>query len=138
MPRERRRLVIDLDTAALVRTQFGPTGWLVLEAIAAHASPGRGVVEVRCSSRSVAGMVGVSKDSVARALRCLTGAGLVERVDHREERSGRFSSTTYLVDLAAAGITVVTVSHDDDPVPVPTGPPRTNQRTPGDQLSLLT
>ncbi|MBK9179966.1 MAG: hypothetical protein IPM45_10445 [Acidimicrobiales bacterium] len=116
-----------------MRAQVGPTGWLVLEAIAAHAPPGRTVVEVRCSSRSLAAIVGVSKDSVARAFRCLIDAWIVQRVDHREERSGRFSSTTYRVDLASAGLTVVTVSHHAAPVTTASDLPR----TPGDQLSLL-
>lgn len=133
MPPERRRLLIDLEAAVAVRAQAGPIGWLVLEAVAAHAAPGRAVVEVRCSSRSLAGIVGVSKDSVARSFRSLTDAGIVERVDHREERSGRFSSTTYLIDLATAGITVVAVSHDAFPATTASDPPR----TPGDQLSLL-
>jgi DNA-binding transcriptional ArsR family regulator len=138
MPRDRRQLVVDVDTAAALRAQVGPIGWLVLEAIAGHAPPGRGVVEVKCSSRSLAGIVGVSKDSVARAIRSLTDAGIVERVDHREERSGRFTSTTYLVDLGAAGIAVVTVSQGTVPAPVVTDLPLTDPRSPGDQLSLLT
>ncbi len=129
--------MIDLDTAAIVRTQTGPIGWLVLEAIAAHAPPGRTVVEVRCSSRSLAAIVGVSKDSVARAFRCLIDAGIVERVDHREERSGRFSSTTYRVDLASAGLIVVAVSQNATAATVVTDPVPTDPRTPGDQLSLL-
>lgn len=133
MPPDRRQLVIDLDTAAIVRAQVGPIGWLVLESIAAHATPGRSVVEVRCISRSLALIVGVSKDSVARAFRCLIDAGIVERVDHREERSGRFSSTTYRVDLASVGLTVVTVSQNIAPVATASDLPR----SPGDQLSLL-
>lgn len=136
MPPDRRQLVIDLDTTGVVRAQVGPIGWLVLEAIAAHAPPGRTVVEVRCSSRSLAAIVGVSKDSVARSFRSLTDAEIVERVDHRDERSGRFSSTTYRVDLASAGITVVTVSHKAAPAAV-TDPVRADPRTPSDQLSLL-
>jgi hypothetical protein len=137
MQPERRQLVIDLAAAFAVRSQAGPIGWLVLEAIASHAPPGRAVVEVRCSSRSLAGIVGVSKDSVARAFRSLTDAGVVDRVDHREERSGRFSSTTYRVDLASAGITVVTVSQSTAPAALVTDPVPTISRAPGDQLSLL-
>ena len=85
MPRERRQLVIDVDAAAFVRDRVGPIGWLVVESVAAHAPPGSGVVEVRCSSRSLAEVVGVSKDSVARAFRSLTDARIVERVNHRDE-----------------------------------------------------
>lgn len=137
MPPERRQLVIGVDTAALMRGRVGPIGWLVVEAVAAYAPPGSGVVEVRCSSRSLAEVVGVSKDSVARAFRALTDAGIVERVDHRDERSGRFASTTYRVDLAAAGITVATVSQTAAPVSTATDQQRTDSRAPGDQLSLL-
>lgn len=134
---ERRQLVIDVDAAAFVRGRVGPIGWLAVEAVAAHAPPGSGVVEVRCSSRSLAEVVGVSKDSVARGFRSLTDAGIVERVDHRDERSGRFASTTYRVDLAAAGITVATVSQTAAPVSTATDQRRTDSRAPGDQLSLL-
>jgi DNA-binding MarR family transcriptional regulator len=91
MPPERRQLVIDLATAAAVRAQVGPSGWLVLEAVASHASGEGPVVEVACSTRSLAEVLGVSRDSVARALRLLAAVGIVERVDHRDDRSGRFS-----------------------------------------------
>jgi transcription initiation factor IIE alpha subunit len=137
MPHERRQLVVDIATAALVRGRVGPIGWLVVEAIAAHAPPGSGVVEVRCSSRSLGEVVGVSKDSVARAFRSLTDAGIVERVDHRDEHSGRFASTTYRVDLAATGITVVAVSQTAAPASTATDQQSTDSRAPGDQLSLL-
>jgi len=137
MPPEGRRLLIDLDTAAVVRAQIGPIGWLAIEVIAAHAPPGRSLVEVRCSSRSLAPIVGVSKDSVARAFRSLTDAGIVERVDHLDERSGQFSSTTYRVDLASARITVVTVSQKTAMAAVLTDPVPTISRAPSDQLSLL-
>jgi DNA-binding IclR family transcriptional regulator len=137
MPPERRQIVIDVDTGALMRGRVGPIGWLVLEAIAAHAPPGSRVFEVRCSSRSLAEILGVSKDSVARAFRALTDARIVERVDHRDEHSGRFASTTYRVDLAAAGITVVTVSQTAAPVMSATDHRDDHSSPPGDQLSLL-
>lgn len=79
----------------------------------------------------------MSKDSVARAFRSLTDAGIVERVDHRDERSGRFTSTTYLVDLAAAGISVVAVSQTAAPVSSATDHRDDHSSPPGDQLSLL-
>jgi hypothetical protein len=129
--------VVDVDIATRLRGQVGPIGWLIVEAIAAHALPSSGVAEVRCSSRSLAGIVGVSKDSVARSFRALIDAGIIERVDHRDEHSGRFGSTTYRVDLAAAGVTVTTASHITPPVPPAKDSLRTAARSPGDQLSLL-
>ena len=100
-----------------------------------------GCAPVRTSMSEIAGslavIVGVSKDSAARAIRSLTDAGIVERVDHREARSGRFSSTTYRVDLASAGITVVSVSQNTAPAAVVTDSVPTISRSPGDQLSLL-
>ncbi len=138
MPPERRQLVIDLATAATVHAQLGPTGWLVLEAIASHASGDGPMVEVACSTRSLAEAIGVSKDSVARALRSLTAVGIVERVDHRDDRSGRFSSTSYLVNLAAAGITVLAVSDTTASAPTARASSRDRPTPHGDQLSLLT
>lgn len=137
MQPERRQLVVELVTAALVRGRVGSTGWLVLEAIASRSPAGQTVVEIRCSTRALAEIVGVSKDSVARACRVLADAGIARRVDHRDQASGRFSSTTYVVDLAAAGLTVVTVSSRPTTVPAATDPPRASSRPPGDQLSLL-
>ena len=137
MPRDGRQMVIDLHTATAVRGQVGPIGWLVVEAIAAHAPPSRGIVEARCSSRSLARSIGVSKDSVARALRSLTEAGVVMRVDHRDEFSGRFESTTYRVALASVGITVTTVSQPTATTPHATVPEQTDPHTATDQLSLL-
>ena len=137
MQHERRQLVIDLDRAVAVRGRVGGTGWLVLEAIASRSPAGQPVVEISCSTRGLAEIVGVSKDSVSRACRVLAEVGIVRRVDHRDQRSGRFSSTTYVVDLAAAGLAVVTVSSRPTTVPPATVPPRDSSCPLGDQLSLL-
>jgi len=137
MQPEQSQLVIDLDTAALVRGRVGGTGWLVLEAIASRSPAGQAVVEIRCSTRALAEIVGVSKDSVSRACRILADAGIARRVDHRDQQSGRFSSTTYVVDLAAAGLTVVAASRTPATVPPDTDPPRNSTSPLGDQLSLL-
>jgi DNA-binding transcriptional MocR family regulator len=137
MQHERRQLVIDLDRAVTVRGRVGGTGWLVLEAIASRSPAGQPVVEIRCSTRALAEIVGVSKDSVSRACRVLAEGGIVRRVDHRDQRSGRFSSTSYVVDIAAAGLTVVTVSHTPATVAPATERPRDGSDPLGDQLRLL-
>ena len=128
--------MIDLEHATALQTIVGPIGWLVLEAIASDAPIGQPRVEARCSTRSLASTVGVSKDSVARALHQLSRAGIVERVDHRDVRSGRFTSTCYLVDLASAGITV-TVSPTTTTAPTTTVPLANPALPDVDQLSLL-
>lgn len=116
MPPERRKfVVVDVTAVEDLRVQIGPIGWVVLEAMASQAPPGRGVMEVACSARSLARVVGVSKDTVARSLAGLIGRRIVERVHHRDELSGRFTSTTYRVDLALVGITVVDARHDSAP-----------------------
>ena len=150
--RRDRFLVIDLAVAGGVRVAVGPAAWFVLEALAADAPPGVRMVRFRGGTRVVAGRVGWSKDAVARALRVLTEAGVVERVEHRDELSGRFDVVEYVVDLAAAGLAVTdavsphtdtdiadTVSHlaATAGVPVPACPPRPEPDVFGHQLSLL-
>jgi DNA-binding transcriptional ArsR family regulator len=136
MPPERRLLLIDVEVAAAVRGTAGPVGWLVLEAIASLAPPDQGVVEVISSARSLSEVVGLSKDTVARSLRSLTEVGMVERVDHRHELSGRFLSATYRVDFSTVGISVV-VSQSPASASSTRAPTRSLARIPASQLSLL-
>ena len=138
--RRDRFLVIDLAVAGGVRVAVGPAAWFVLEALAADAPPGCRTVRFRGGTRAVAGRVGRSKDAVARALRVLTDAGIVERVEHRDELSGRFDVAEYVVDLAAAGLAVTDAVSDPAATaagPVPAVPPRPVPNVFGHQLSLL-
>jgi DNA-binding transcriptional ArsR family regulator len=107
---ERRRLIIDPEVAAPVRASVGATAWFVLEAVAFDAPTGREAVEMECTSRRLSEHLGMSKDSAARALRRLAAAGIVERTDYRDPRSGRFGSSIYVIDFGAAGLTVEAVS----------------------------
>ena len=139
--RRDRLLVIDVAVAGPVRVAVGPAAWFVLEALAADAPPGCRMVRFRGGTRAVAGRVGRSKDAVARALRVLTEAGVVARVEHRDELSGRFDAAEYVVDLAAAGLVVtdaVSPHTDTAGVSVPAAPPRPVPDVFGHQLSLLT
>jgi hypothetical protein len=136
MPPERRGLLIDLTVAEEVRVRTGPVGWVVLEAMASLAPPGAGFVEVECSARSLLGLVRVSKDTVARSLASMIALGVVERVDHRDEMSGRFLSTTYRVDLSTVGITVV-VPQQAESASRTSAPTRSPTPNPVAQLSLL-
>jgi len=105
MTADERRLVLDLARVEPVRRMVGPTSWIVLEALAGRSMTSLPAVEVEGSTRDLAEVLGLSKDTVARALRTLARAELVRRVDRRSDRTGRFTATTYVVDLAAAGLT---------------------------------
>ncbi len=135
MPAERRQLRIDVDEARWLRPQLGPLTWSVLEVLVSQIEPGARPTVV-CSSRSLAELVGVSKDSVARALRCLIDENLVCRVDHRDGESGRFLGSSYVIDVDTVGLSVATVSQNSAPTPSERPPPVA--RAPWDQLSLLT
>jgi hypothetical protein len=101
--------LVDWGRAEGVRSAVGPTAWFVFEALAAGATTTGSRVEIECNTRGLAEGVGLSKDTVARSLRRLAEAGLVARMDRRNYRTGQFSSTTYVVDLDAAGMRVDTV-----------------------------
>jgi hypothetical protein len=140
MPPEPRRLLIDVDAASSVRKAVGPTAWFVLEALAVRAPAGLSMVEIECSSRAVAESLDLSKDTVARSLRLLATVGIIDRIDHRNSRSGRFESSVYRVDLAAAGLRIDGVPRQLERAPEDTShrpPSRVEHDPSGDQLSLL-
>jgi len=103
--RHRGAVVVGPDRAAM-RQALDPTAWLVLEelVLAASAMPSETTVVVATSVRELAGGLGLSKDTVASALRRLTRAGIVWRVDERDGGSGRFGHSRYVVDLTDTGI----------------------------------
>lgn len=94
------RLVITSDAAQLRRT-LGPTAWGVLEELALTGEPdaaARQLVAVT-SARRLAAWLGLSKDTVAAALRRLSIERLVTRCDHRDDMTGTFARSTYEVTL---------------------------------------
>jgi len=99
-------LIIDVPVAESLRRQIGPTAWVVLETLAESSRQPTGVAEVDASVRDLAALTGLSKDTVARAIRRLFDACVVNRVDMRDERSGRFGRSIRRVDLDAAGLSV--------------------------------
>ena len=124
MPPE-RGLVVS-PAAGPWRQVLPPSSWLVLEELAVGASDD-GVLSTNVRQLGVA--LGLSKDTVARALRVLISAGLVGRVDERDAGSGRFGAVVYRVDRAAAGLRVT------EPRPTPIAvlnesrPPATRPRS---------
>lgn len=128
-----RVLVIDLAQAAALRRSVGPTAWVVLETLVAGIDRQS---RVTTGVREVATDLGLSKDTVARALVRLSRAGLVVRVDLRDERSGRFISSRYEIDLAATGLGLLAAQSTASRCPQPDERP--SATSPADhQLTLL-
>jgi len=97
-----RRLVVTARAAPL-RRSLTPSAWVVLEELALGADA---VGVATTSSRRLAGDRGMSKDTASRAMQRLIAAGLVERIERRDDSTGRFGAIAYRVDLAAAGLLV--------------------------------
>ncbi len=122
MPHDRRLVVT--ARAAPVRRSLTPSAWVVLEELAL-GTDADGVATT--SSRRLAGDLGMSKDTASRAMQRLIAAGLIERIERRDDSTGRFGAITYRVDLAAAGL-LVQPADDTGAEPAapatPTTPPR--------------
>lgn len=126
MPPERHRrpvtLIIDSDAAGRVLRMVGPSAWAVLHALACRTSPtGRGH-QTDTNVRELAREIGISKDTVARAVNKLIAAKLIRRSSFTHDEVGRFATRTYNIDLAKAGLEVMPKgSNQDRPRrPVPT------------------
>jgi hypothetical protein len=87
----RRRVYLD-EEAAVTRRRVGPLAWAVLEVLVTASQPvdGGGFV-AELNVRSIARVLGVSKDTVASALVRLIDGGLVAR------ESARFTRSRYSV-----------------------------------------
>lgn len=140
-----------------VRAAVGPVAWVVLEELAATGERSSSTVRSSTTVRQLGSDLRLSKDTVAAALRRLIDDELVQRVDERNDTSGKFGGSTYVIDLTSIGMTT---SRRDDPRPTPsdtaatarpaeqratpsadprTSPPRRRTRRPQPtaQLSLL-
>lgn len=116
--RAEQPVLVLTERALAVRSALEPTAWIVLEELAMCAVHVEGQAVAEQSARTVADSVGRSKDAVARALRQLTDAGLIERGESRHGFSGRFTGGHYIVDLRAAGLRLPAA-----PIATPTAPP---------------
>jgi DNA-binding IclR family transcriptional regulator len=90
---------IVVGTAAIeVVRVAGPTGWAVLTALAVDAEYAAGEVVARASVRSLAAVLGLDKDTVARALTRLRESGFVVH------EAGRFTPGVYRLTTPPAWI----------------------------------
>jgi len=108
---EHRRLVIGHGSAGL-RRALGPTGWVVFEQLLACSTGPVDDCRAEVSVRSMAAELGLSKDTVARALCRLRSVGLVAPSQSRAT-SGVFAGGCYSIAVPAW------IDFDDDIHPAP-------------------
>ena len=77
---------------------------MVLEELALGAVVAGDELLVHHSASHLAERLGRSRDSITRALRQLVELGVAERVEHRDDVSGRFSGVHYRLRLDATGL----------------------------------
>ena len=92
-PAPRRALVIDASSLGLRRT-LGPTAWVVFEELLLSATDESDGSIASVSVRSLAGSLGLSKDTVARSLGRIRAAGLVTSEQRRAD-TGVFAAGSY-------------------------------------------
>jgi DNA-binding transcriptional MocR family regulator len=115
--------------AAATRRSLGPVTWCALECLLERSHDGR---TSTASVRSIAGDLGVAKNTAQRAVASLVRAGVAEAVQDRDAQ-GRFRPGRYRLHVTHLLATA--------PPPPPT-PPRPRRqaarRAAPTQLSLLT
>ena len=94
-----RRLVIGSASTEL-RRRLGPTGWAVFEELVLCSVGSSDVCTASVSVRSLAALLGMSKDTVARALTRLRVSGLVSAHQSRGS-TGTFATGSYQLHLPA-------------------------------------
>ena len=84
--------------AGLLRRRLGATAWVVLETVVAQSTSVDGADIAVVSVRSLAAELGFAKNTVARGLSVLVGAGLLDGVEARAT-SGRFARSSYRLSV---------------------------------------
>ena len=95
--RAERRLVIDAASIE-IRRRVGPTAWAVFEELVLSSVGARDACTASVSVRSLASRLGMSKDTVARAVVRLRAAGLVSAHQARGS-AGTFAVGSYRLHL---------------------------------------
>jgi DNA-binding transcriptional MocR family regulator len=119
-----RSLVID-ESCGPLRRGVGPVAWSVLEELVLLGDIADGTFVANVSLRTLARRLGLSKDTINRAMLRLRAAGLVTCGAHPDD-TGRFAAGSYRVDLLRVPIRRI----DVDPAPMSTDPASRARRSP--------
>ena len=122
-----------------VKRKVGVTAWAILEDIALDAHLDiEGRLVATTNVRRIADNIGVSKNTVTTHLRRLLDHGFVLHEEGRQDDTGRWTTSRYVLDpdarierfthtpsQTAPSPATTTQSHRDDAPPTPTPPDRT-------------
>ena len=103
-------LVNGRASRALIK-DLGTTAWAVLVDVCIDAVPDRAGWAAKTSVRLIAGHLGLTPGTVARAMARLRVAGFVRRLDRRDDVTGRFVESVYVVAPAAGIVPCVDCPH---------------------------
>jgi DNA-binding transcriptional ArsR family regulator len=128
MTAERRTIVVSPHAREL-RRRLGPTAWAVLEELLSASHGDAGDCHSTATVRSLAADLGLSKDTVARALARLRAAGIVIAEQDRAP-AGTFAAGRYRICVPDA----IALVQPEPPTPAATRPRAA--RPTGSQLAL--
>jgi hypothetical protein len=106
--------IIVTAASRAAKRRLGPTAWAVLEDVVLDARRTAGRWEATTSVRLVARHLGLTPGTVARALARLCSDGIVHREDRRDDRTGRFGESVYVIDPLPALAPCVDVRYTAD------------------------
>jgi hypothetical protein len=106
--RSPRVLLVGASSIGL-RRMLGPTAWMVLEELMLRSTLVGERRVARVSIRTLAGSLGMAKDTAARAVRRLRAGGVVSGVQQRTA-AGVFDTGVYLITVSAEILAVKTSS----------------------------
>jgi DNA-binding transcriptional ArsR family regulator len=96
-----RRCVVIGGASIELRRRLGPTAWAVFEELLLASTGPSGDCHATVSVRTLAGELGLAKDTVARALARLRRAGLVIARQTRTD-TGAFATGSYLLAVPSS------------------------------------
>jgi DNA-binding transcriptional ArsR family regulator len=110
------------DEARDVRRRLGPWAWTILEELHLQVPSSTTDLIVDANVRGLAANLGLSPDTVARALRTLRGHHLISMEQTRQDGGGRFGRSRYRL-ARIPGLAIRPFGTDPHAVGPNTGPP---------------